>query len=109
MDMYIVFIISLIGIFLGIWALFKWTVRRPIEKAIARAVADLEVFDMHKETWDGNPNNIIYAWQTVRADLCAHRAPLAQIEAAERAIKECKHRFTYVTILERPERPISNP
>ncbi len=49
---------------------------------------------LFQEKWDGNPNNVLYAWRCVLLDLKQSYAPIEQIEALEKKCRAEKERLT---------------
>ncbi|MEX1120901.1 MAG: hypothetical protein WED82_02120 [Balneolales bacterium] len=83
------------AVFIGsVMLLLRLTVFSHVKRATKEANADLIVWFMYKEKWDGSPNSILYAWRTVLFDLKNQKAPAAQIEAAERAVKYYERQLT---------------
>ena len=78
--------------------LFFWRQRRSQQENLRRICTEknyeLMNWMLFQEKWDGNANNILYAWRCVLLDLKQDHSPEMQIRVLENKIREEKDRLT---------------
>lgn len=91
---YIIFTIATAGVVAALLMLVRAVFYSQIKRVADEKNAELMVWMLFREKWAGKQNEVLYAWRQVLYDLKNNHAPRAQIEAAERAVKEYERRLT---------------